>query len=97
MTTYFVSRHPGAFQWAKRKRISFDRALLHLNPDKLRPGDVVIGMLPVHLAAQVCARQARYFHLAMDVPYECRGMELSMDDMSLFSARIAEYRVESIP
>ena len=53
MTTYFVSRHPGALQWMQAHGPAFDRHLLHLEEAdlaRLAPGDSVIGSLPVHLA-----------------------------------------------
>ncbi|MDW8324914.1 MAG: CRISPR-associated protein Csx16, partial [Burkholderiales bacterium] len=56
MTTWFVSRHPGAIKWAARKGIRVDRQVDHLDVDVVQAGDVVIGTLPVHLAAEVCAR-----------------------------------------
>ena len=96
MTTYFISRHPGARAWADRQGLSVDRALEHLDPAVLSPGDMVVGSLPVNLAAEVCAREARYLHLSLDLPFEKRGLELSEDDMRRFGVRIEEYRVEKI-
>jgi putative CRISPR-associated protein (TIGR02620 family) len=46
MTTYFISRHPGALKWMQRKQIPFDRHIAHLDVESIRPGDVVIGSLP---------------------------------------------------
>ena len=42
MTTYFVSRHPGALQWMQAHGPAFDRHLLHLEEAdlaRLAPGD----------------------------------------------------------
>ena len=52
MTTYFVSRHPGAVAWAARRGLAVDAYLAHLDPQQIQPGDTVIGILPVHLAAR---------------------------------------------
>ena len=56
MATYFVTRHGGALEWAARHNIRIDHALSHLRIEEIQPGDVVIGVLPVHLAAEVCAK-----------------------------------------
>jgi CRISPR-associated protein Csx16 len=34
---------------------------------RVRAGDREIGSLPVHLAADVCVRGARYLHLSLDL------------------------------
>lgn len=93
MTTWFVSRHPGAREWAHRQSIPLDRQITHLDIQEIRPGDTVIGSLPVHLAAQVCARGARYLHLVLDLPPELRGRELDAEQMQQCGARIAAYHV----
>jgi CRISPR-associated protein Csx16 len=91
--TFFVTRHSGAVEWATRQGVTIDKAVEHLDLAEIRPGDVVIGTLPVHLAAEVCARQARYLHLALGLPAEHRGRELTADDMARFGARLMEHRV----
>ena len=93
MTTYFITRHEGAREWAARKGIRVDATLDHLEVASIQPGDTVIGVLPVHLAAQVCERGARYFHFAIDLPPEMRGRELTADELEHFDARIEEYHV----
>jgi hypothetical protein len=55
MTTWFVSRHPGALQWAQLYRIDFDHNAEHLDMARVQAGDWVIGSLPVNLAVAVCA------------------------------------------
>lgn len=95
MTTYFVTRHPGAVEWAQRRGIEA-QMVSHLDPTSIRPGDVVIGTLPVHLVAEVCARGGRYLHLTMNVPPEARGRELTADDMKQFGARLEEYKVRKV-
>ncbi len=91
---WFVSRHLGAVDWAKRRGIAVDRLVEHLDIEQVQPGDVVIGTLPIHLAAQVCARGARFFNLSLEVPPEARGREFSADELEVFGARLEEYRVE---
>ena len=60
------------------------------------PGDVVIGTLPVHIVAEICARGGRYLHLTLDVPPQARGRELTADDMERFGARLEEYEVKRL-
>lgn len=54
MTTLFVSRHQGAIEWIKQQSIQVDVFVEHLNVEEIQAGDVVIGTLPLHLAAEVC-------------------------------------------
>jgi CRISPR-associated protein Csx16 len=96
MTTFFVSRHPGAAAWARQQGLVVDRAAAHLDPAEVQAGDVVIGTLPVNLAAEVCARGGRYLHLSLDLPAAWRGRELGADDMRACGARIEEYRVQRV-
>lgn len=96
MTTWFVSRHPGAVEWAARRGLAADRLVTHLDPHDIRPGDVVVGILPVHLAAQVCTRGGRYLNLSVDLPPEMRGRELSADELERYGARLEEYTVHPI-
>lgn len=94
MTTYFVTRHPGARAWAAEEGIRVDEMIEHLDPQEIQPGDIVIGSLPVNLAAEVCARGGRCLHLTLEVPPAWRGIELTTEDMRWFGARIEEYGVK---
>jgi CRISPR-associated protein Csx16 len=58
MTTFFVSRHPGASAWAACQGLAVDRLVAHLDPAEVGAGDTVIGTLPVNLAAAVCGKGA---------------------------------------
>lgn len=95
MTTYFVSRHSGAVEWASRRGIEA-HAIAHLDPDSLQQGDVVIGTLPVNLVAEVCAKGGRYLHLVLELPPAARGRELSADEMEAFEARLEEYEAKKV-
>ncbi|BAU58753.2 hypothetical protein HH1059_20460 [Halorhodospira halochloris] len=94
MTTWFVSRHPGAAAWAERQGIEVDRFVEHLDWAAVERGDAVIGTLPVHIAAMICQRGAAYWHLSLELPLDMRGKELSEDDMELAGARIERFHVE---
>lgn len=93
MTTYFITRHPGATAWAGRQEIRIDRFVEHLDIRDVGAGDIVMGSLPVHLAAEVCGRGARYFHLSIDLPPERRGRELSAEELSHCGASLQEFIV----
>lgn len=96
MTTFFISRHPGARDWAAAEGIEVDAQLDHLDTSIIQPGDVVIGTLPINLVAEVCARSGRYLHLSLDLPANLRGQELAADDMRQCKARLEEYRAVPI-
>lgn len=91
MTTYFISRHPGAREWAQQHGLHVDVQLRHLQPHIIKKDDTVFGTLPVNLAADLCARGARYFHLTMHLPVESRGKELTQKEMETFGASLIEY------
>lgn len=93
MTTYFVTRHPGATEWASQQGIEIDHRIDHIDPAIIERSDTVIGSLPVNLAAKVCQRGGRYFHLSIDIPREIRGKELTVEDMSRCNTRLEEFVV----
>lgn len=93
MATWFVSRHPGAIAWATAQGLSVDYLVPHLEVAHVQSGDTVIGTLPVHLAAQVCARGAQFFNLSMDIPAQWRGLELSADQLLECNARLERFNV----
>ncbi len=96
MTTYFVTRHSGARAWAAEENIIVDDVRTHLDPTLIGSGDVVIGSLPVNLAAEVCARGGHYLHLSIDLTPPLRGQELTAEEMRACGARIEEFRVMRI-
>lgn len=100
MTTYLVTRHSGTLDWAYRQGLAVDRTLEHLEPadlETLRPGDVMIGSLPVHLAAQVCARGARFVNLSMEVSRDLRGQELDAAALERLGVRLEGYQIQCLP
>ena len=99
MTTWFVSRHAGAAQWARtRGHLGSDaREVLELVIADVQAGDVVMGNLPAHLAAEVCRRGASYQHLRLDRPLEERGREIGPDALEQAGAALEPYRVEAVP
>lgn len=93
MTTYFISRHPGAIAWVEQQGIKIDRRITHLDIDLIQPGDTVIGSLPVNLAAQVCGKSAAYMHLSLSLPEHLRGRELNAAQMKECDVRLERYEI----
>ena len=93
MSVWFVSRHPGAIAWAKTQNLGITHWRTHLSIDEVAPGDIVIGTLPVHLAAQVCERKARFIALTINVPQSQRGTEISLDQMKSLNCSLQEFFV----
>jgi CRISPR-associated protein Csx16 len=96
MTAIFISRHQGARDWAIAEGFAVDVWVDHLELDRIVPGDRVMGTLPVHLAASVCARGACYYHLSLDLPEDWRGRELTAEDLRRYGARLEAYEVRPV-
>lgn len=94
MALWVVSRHPGTVEWLRRQGLQPDRVVEHLEVAAVAPGDTVVGTLPVHLAAAVCARGATFWFLALDLPRDRRGQELTAEDLEQMHARLEAYWVE---
>ena len=97
MTVWFISRHPGAIDWVRQRNISIDHYEVHLDIAQVAAGDLVIGTLPIHMAAEVCQRGARFFFLALDLPAEYRGRELTAEDIDRCHGRLVPYHVTELP
>jgi len=93
MPRHFVSRHAGAREWAARRQLVVDHFHAHLDLDAVRPGDAVIGTLPIQLAAEVCARGAIYQHLTLTMPADWRGRELSADELEACGAGLTTFDI----
>ena len=100
MTIWFVTRHPGAIEWAARHGVQFELHASHLDASQVGAGDKVIGSLPVHLAADICMNGAEYWNLSLDLNLIDRGRELTADELTLGNARLERYEIrkyESAP
>jgi CRISPR-associated protein Csx16 len=96
MTTYFISRHPGAIAWAEQQGTKVDQRITHLDISLIQSGDTVIGSLPVNLAAEVCSKGAAYIHLSLTLPEYWRGRELSAAQMSECGATLERYEIKMV-
>lgn len=99
MTTYLVTRHPGTRLWAsvfsrnKRLPFSIDHVVEHLDPALLDKGDVVVGTIPLHLAAELRHRGIEFWALDLDLPPQDIGKELSGVYLATRGARFTRYEV----
>lgn len=94
MTTYFITRHTGALDWAKLNGVHFDVHLEHLlNFDELNAGDVIIGTLPINIVADLNQMGVRYVHLSLNIPPHLRGVELTAEQLGECSASLEEFEV----
>lgn len=93
---YFVSRHAGAKQWAQNQALTVDEWLDHLDTRLIQPGDVVMGVLPVQMAADICQRGGRYLQLVIYTPSEKRGHEFNSEDLLEMDAKLIEFNVNEL-
>ncbi|PWQ99322.1 CRISPR-associated protein Csx16 [Leucothrix arctica] len=96
MTTYFISRHPGAVDWATSEGHHVDEQLAHFDPKQVKQGDKVLGTLPINLVAEVNERGGDYYHLSLDLPSEIRGKEITAEDMKQYGARLEHYSAKRL-
>jgi CRISPR-associated protein Csx16 len=91
---YLITRHPGALDWLKGQVQQPFRHETHLTDlNVIKWGDCIMGTLPLHLIAAICARGARYFHLDVELPDYLRGAELSAQQLTELNAALVEYSV----
>lgn len=95
MTTWFVTRHPGALEWVRR--LGYD--VTHVEQfdiEMTKPGDSVMGNLPVSVIARLTANRVQFFNLDMKTPPSHRGRDLTPDQMDEFGAQLVEYTAKRI-
>ena len=85
-----VSRHQGAIEWAQQVTI-FDKIVSHFNINEIKAHDCIYGNLPIHIAAQICDKKARYFHLVLNITKAMRGQELTAEQLAKNNASFKEY------
>ena len=94
MTTWFISRHQGAIDWIKQQpEWHIDRFVTHLDPQEIRAGDIVLGTLPIHIAADICARGAAFYFLQLPQEAEKRGSEYTAQQMADMGCTLRRYHI----
>lgn len=95
--TFLVSRHPAAQRWlfdeARRREWRDVIVVPHYRLEQVGLGDRIVGTMPIHLAAEICACGAEYWHLEVAVEQQDRGRELTFEELVHFGARIRRYQV----
>lgn len=97
MTVHVVTRHPGALGWLRSQGICWDRHHERFDARGIKGTDQVIGILPIRVAARICALGARYYHICMNMPNDRRGSELTLEEMIQFGASLEEFRISRLP
>lgn len=96
MTTWFISRHQGAIDWIKRQNIQIDRFIEHINVEEIQADDTVIGTLPIHLAAEVCIKGAKFYFLSVNVEENQRGTELTYEQLVKQGCSLQQFYIEKL-
>jgi CRISPR-associated protein Csx16 len=87
-----VSRHAGAIEWLRQRGIQGEVIAQVTSPEQVR-GRVVVGALPLHLAAEAAEV------VAIDMPRlsaEQRGRDLSPAEMDAAGAALSRYVVRRL-
>jgi|LSQX01.3.fsa_nt_gb putative CRISPR-associated protein (TIGR02620 family) len=88
-----VTRHAGLVSYLENEGFipRFSRVMAHATPEDIR-GRHVIGVLPLHLAAEA----ASVTEVPLSLPAELRGVELSEAQVRKFAGAPRTYRVEVV-
>ena len=78
---WFVSRHPGARDYARHIGLPIDRWTNHLNTHDVMEGDIIYGTLPLMDIFALNQRDIAYFHLVIQLDEKQRGVEISLSEM----------------
>ena len=87
-----ISRHAGAISWLASQGW-VGEVIPYLDLTTVKSHDVIVGVLPIHLAAEVCGKGAEYWHLGLIVPPQLRGVELSAEQITLLQPTLTRFNV----
>lgn len=102
-TLYVITRHQSTVDWimAKLNGRGVGRDVFvtgDLSEEmilRMRKGDVVYGILPIHLIKRLLRKGVEYYHVVLPrVPREFRGRELSLEQVREFGGEI--WKIEDI-
>lgn len=95
-TTYFVTRHAGAIQWAEQQNLKNVVQVKHFDASIIKPGDQVVGTLPINLIAEINRYGGHYGHITLKLTESERGKELTASDMERLGAKIEWFSAVAI-
>jgi putative CRISPR-associated protein (TIGR02620 family) len=90
-STIIVTRHPALVAVLAEDYGHTGPVLAHATADDVR-GKAVIGVLPLHLAAEA----ESVTEVTLNLPPELRGKELSVDEVRKHLVGLSTYRVEKV-
>jgi putative CRISPR-associated protein (TIGR02620 family) len=93
MSTFIVTRHAGAIRWLNSSGITGEiiSQWTDERTNQLVPGDLVVGVLPLPLIADVIRTGARFGLLILPaIAFSQRGQELSPEEMEHAGANVTE-------
>lgn len=93
MRGIIVSRHVGAIEFAREfcrfANIEVVMTVDHL--DTVPEVDVIVGVLPLHLAIQLLKQKTVYLVQLPNLPRELRGRELTVEEMVKYGAGVYRF------
>lgn len=94
---YLVTRHLGTRQWLKKEVAKSFICMEHIdNPAIFGEGDTIIGTSPISIIFKICLRGARYINIELDIPWECRGKEIMVQQLNEYGVKLVEYHTHII-
>ena len=96
MTIYIVTRHCASREWILNNLPhSTDETIVqsHLDPNVIQQGDVVVGVLPLHIIAQIYDKGGTFYAFDIVIDKNLRGKELSKKDLVQCQPTLTKYTV----
>lgn len=93
---WVITRHVGALVWLHSVGVRPDRIESDLDLSRVRPGDSVVGVVPLCLAAGIGARGASCWHIVMDLEAHDRGRALGPRRMRQRNARLVQFEARRL-
>lgn len=93
MNPLIITRHQGLVDWLKKHYNITGTIIPHVTNPNLLTGRIVIGILPLHLAAKA---QEIWTIDMPNLPAEKRGQEVTAEEMEQFGATLSKYKVTKL-
>ena len=94
MKILVVTRHTATCNWLKTRLAEHDlHFTAHFTAEMTEGFEVVVGILPINLVADLNARGIRFFMVTMEVPAELRGKELTEEQMVECNVKLEQFCV----